>query len=492
MTYHYDNSRTGWNQTETDLTPASVSSGKFGLLTTLAVDGNVFAQPLLVSSFVMPDHSKHDVLIVATGHDTVYAYDAQTYAVLWQKSLGFSQTSNDVGCTDVVPEYGISSTPVIQRSGAGRATLYITAATEPKPYAFHLQLHALDLGTGADTEAPAEIAPSATLANGSTIAFDGQNQWNRAGLAMNNGTIYIGIGSHCDNASSSISGWVVAYNKKLALKNAFHTIETPASTELASVWMTGFAPAIDASGNLFVVTGNGNYNLQHKGRDYGESVLSLSPSLGAVHSSFTPSNYQSLNDNDYDSGSGGVMLIPPVQGQAAPPLAVALGKWPILYLLNSTALGGYSKTDAGALQALLTGVDGGVWGGPAYYQGASGGTIFYQLNNDVLRAFSVNTGSSPGVTLSALGTSQAGYGGSLPIVSSNGAQAGTGIVWLVRRTLSPQLEAYDASKLGAPLFAATAGTWGNSANNAFVTPLEANGRVYVGTTGTVDVFGLTP
>ena len=149
-TYHYDTARTGWDQSETDLTPASVASGKFGLLTTLAVDGNVLAQPLLISNFVMPGGSTHDVLVIATGHDTVYAFDAASFAILWQVSLGTSQNSNDVGCGDIVPEYGIDNTPVIVRAGANAATIYVVSATEPSSGQFHHTLHALDLGTGAD------------------------------------------------------------------------------------------------------------------------------------------------------------------------------------------------------------------------------------------------------------------------------------------------------------------------------------------------------
>lgn len=493
LTYHYDTARTGWNQSETDLTPASVASAKFGLLKTLTVDGTVFAEPLLVSGFVMPDSSTHDVLIVVTAHDSVYAYDAQTYAVLWQVSVGTSQNTKDIGCNDVVPEYGISSTPVIVRGGANAATLYLVGATEPSKFSFHTQIHALDLGTGKDLTPPQEIAPTATLSDGSTLAFDPQNQWNRAGLAYANGSIYVGVGSHCDNAANSISGWLLRYTNKLKLKNSFHTIENPAGTELSSIWMTGFAPSVDSQGHVFVVTGNGNYNLDTGGNDYGESVLGLLPSLGRVKNSFTPDNFANLNDNDTDFGSGGVMLIPPVNGQAAPPLAVAMGKDAVLYLLDSTKLGGKRKNDSGALQSQrLANSGSGIWGGPAYYMTATGGTVFAQTDSDVLRAFSVNTGSTPALTQTVHGTTQAGYGGSLPIVSSNGTAAGTGIVWLARRAHTVQLEAYDAALLGAPVYAATAGTWANPDNNAFVTPLEANGRVYVGATGTVSVFGLTP
>ncbi len=492
-TYHYDQGRTGWNQTETDLTATTVASSKFGLLTTLAVDGNVLAQPLLVSQFVMPDKSKHDLLIVATGHNTIYAYDARTYAILWQISLGQSQSSTDVGCNDVIPEYGISSTPVIVRTSPSKGVMYVVAATEPTSMNFHAQLHSIDLATGADTQAPIEINPSAQLADGTTLSFNGQSQWSRTSLGYANNEIYVGIGSHCDNNAGSTSGWMLSYTKKLTLKAAFHTIETPASTELASVWMSGYAPAFDPSGNIFFSTGNGNYNLHKQGRDYGETVMSLTPSLAKVKTTFTPSNYQSLNNNDVDIGSGGVMLIPTVQGQAAPPMAVMMGKYGTLYLLDQTNLGGMKANDSGALQSIgLGGNYAGIWGGPAYYSGPAGGTVFFQKNDDTLRGYTVNTGATPSLSPSLSGTSEGGYGGSMPIISSNGATAGTGVVWLVKRAHTVQLEGYDASKLGAPIFASNAGTWSNPANNAFLTAMEANGRVYVGATKTVSVFGLTP
>jgi hypothetical protein len=489
-TYHYDTSRTGWNPAETDLTPASVTSTKFGLLATLQVDGNVFAQPLLVSNFVMPDGTTHNVLLVATGNDTVYAYDAQTYAILWQVSLGTQQSTSDVGCGDVQHGYGISGTPVIVRTAANAATIYLVAATEPSSFDFHTQLHALDIGTGKDRTTPVEISPSATLSDGSTLHFDPQNQWNRASLAYNNGSIYIGIGSHCDNNGGAISGWLLRYSTNLKLQHAFHTIETPHGYELASIWMTGFAPAIDASGNVFVATGNGDFTRGAK--DWGESVLKLPPTLANVADKFTPTSYKTLNNNDVDFGSGGVMLLPPVTGQIAPPMAVAMGKSSVMYLLNQNALGGIEKNDAGALQSQSVG-GGGLWGGPAYYNGPAGPTVFVQTGGDVLHGFSVNTGATPSLTDALNGTSGAQYGGSLPIVSSNAATSATGVVWLVNRTLPVTLEAYNASALGNPIYTANAGNWSNPGQgNPFVTPMEANGRVYVPAYKTVKVFGLTP
>jgi hypothetical protein len=492
-TYHYDQNRTGWNQSETDLTPATVASSKFGLLTSLNVDGNVFAQPLLVSNLMLPDGTTHDVLIIATGHNSVYAFDAQTYAVLWQVNLGPSQSSTDVGCGDVKPEYGISSTPVIVRNG-NHAILYVVAATEPKSLVFDSWLFALDVATGRHAVRPVKIAPAAKLAGGGRVTFNPQDQWSRAGLAYANGSVYVGITSHCDHGAGSITGWLLRYRPDLKKLVQFHTIETAAQTELASIWMTGFAPAIDTSGNVFVVTGNGNYDIAENARDYGESVLKLPPALGQVTDSFTPAAYASLNGSDTDFGSGGVMLLPPVAGQTAPPLAVAIGKDAVLYLLNQDALGGEQANDAGALQATrLASTGNGLWGGPAFYDGAGGPLVYIQINGDVLRAFSVATGATPSLAQVAAGSSDAGYGGSLPIVSSNGAAAPTGVVWLIRRGSSIQLEAYNATSLGAPIFAAGAGTWSNpSQQNSFLTAMEANGRVYVPAYKTVDVFGLTP
>jgi hypothetical protein len=491
-TYHYNLQRTGWNESETDLTPATVASSKFGMIATLHVDGNVLAQPLLASGFVMPDGSTRDVLIIATGHNSVYAFDAQTYALLWQVSLGKAQDSNDVGCGDVLPEYGISSTPVIVRTGANAAKLYVVAATEPSRLQFVTQLHALNLATGAHTIPPTIVAPSATLSDGSTVAFDPQNQWNRAGLAYNNkGSLYMGIGSHCDNNSGAITGWLLRYNTNLQLESAFHTVETQGGTELASIWMTGFAPAIDANGNVFVVTGNGDFTPGKK--DWGESVLKLPPDLTGVTTSFTPSTYRHLNNNDEDFGSGGVMLLPAVKGQTAPPLAVAMGKSSTLYLLNQDSLGGLQKNDAGALQA-QSGGGSGLWGGPAFYNGPSGPTVFTQTGGDVLRAWELAAGSTPSLTNHVSGTSNAGYGGSLPIVSSKSAVANTGVVWLINRANEPfAIEAYDAVNLGAPIFTAQIGKWSNAGNgNPFLTPMEANGRVYAPGYKVVQVYGLIP
>lgn len=491
LRYHNDNYPTGWNQSETDLTPATVGSSSFGQIKVLNVDGNVLAQPLMVSNFQMPDNSTHNVLIVATGNNTIYAYDAQTYSVLWKKNLGTAQPSNDVGCGDIQSKYGISSTPVIVRNGANAATIYVVAATEPAHLSFHTQLHALDLGTGKDIIKAREIAPAAQLATGGKIHFDPQNQWNRASLAYNNGAIYMGVGSHCDNNAGNISGWVLRYDAStLKLTGKFNTIEAKANYELSSVWMAGYSPAIDPNGNVYAITGNGNYNLGKGAKGYGESVIALSPDLSKKPvGTFTPSNWQSLNNGDTDFGSGGAMLIPVVAGQTTPPMLLGAGKAGTAYLLDSSHLKGLEgKKGYAALQKISVG---GCWCGPAYYVGPSGGVVFYQGDGNPLRAFSVATSGTPQLTQVATSSDGGGFGGSFPVVSSNGTTAQTGVVWAIERgNPTEQIAAYDAASLGAPLFKANAGNWSNG-SRSYLTPLVANGRVYVPAAGTVTVFGLT-
>jgi hypothetical protein len=299
----------------------------------------------------------------------------------------------------------------------------------------------------------------------------------------------VAIGGHCDQRLSGVSGWVLRYGEYLGFLGAFSTIQVSATLEAAGIWMSGAAPAVDENGNIFVVVGNGNYNLQSGPSDYGESVVSLSNDLKTVNGSFTPGNYPTLNDNDQDFGSGGIMLLPVLYGQKAPPMAVAMGKDPALYLLNRSTLGGLQQPGGPPLQMLRQPV-GGLWGSPAYYNGPTGGRVYYQTDGDVLRSYAVNA-STAALSEVVDGTSNAGAGGSMPIVSSKGRIANTGVVWLIRRGATLQLEAYDALKLGAPIFAANAGVWSNSFGNAYVTPLEANGRVYVPGYKTVTVFGLT-
>jgi outer membrane protein assembly factor BamB len=485
-TYHYDSQRTGWNPAETALTPASVQSSKFGLLHRFKVDGDVLAQPLLVSGFVFPDGNARDVLVVATENNSVYAFDAGTYDTLWHVNFGTPQSSEDVGCLHVHPQYGVSATPVIVRRAANKASLYLVSATEPQSMVFHTQIHALDLATGKNLHAPVEIAASKKLDDGSTLKFSSTFNWIRAGMALGpDGSIYVAASSHCDNNGDLTAGWLIRYDADLKQTGSFSSIDTPAGKKLAAFWASGFAPAIDQGGNVYAVTGNGNFD--KGGKDWGETVLRLPPDLAKATDWFTPAAYKALNGADLDFGSGGVLLIPTLKSQAAPPLAVAIGKDNVLYLLNRDNLGKVHAGDAGALQAQRRGPRGtGLWGGTAYYKGAAGGRVYVQSDNDVIRAYAVDTGATPSLTEIAQGTQRSVLGGSIPIVTSDGGQAG--VVWVVRRRHPPDLDAYDAEKLGAPLFSAELPDY--TAGSPKITPIAANGRVYIGTSGSVSVFGL--
>jgi len=493
LRYHNDNYPTGWNQSETDLTPTTVHSASFGLLQTLTVDGNVHAQPLIVSNFTMKDNAQHNVLVVVTGHNTVYAFDAQTYDILWQRNLGPSQSTGDVGCSDINPEYGISSTPVIIRSDANTATIYLVSASEPAHLSFHTKIYAINLKDGKNVIKPHEIDPRASYSKGDILHFNPQNQWNRASLAYANGSIYMGIGSHCDNNAGAISGWMLRYDPStLKLQDAFNTIEEREGYELSSIWMSGYSPAISPDGSkIYAVTGNGAFNLDGKKTNYGESVIGLSNDLNKkTVDYFTPNNYQSLNNGDTDFGSGGAMLLPTVSGQTAPPLLVAEGKDSKIFLLDSTHLGGLQGDGTSGSQPLQVVGGSSCWCGPAYYVGSNGiGTVFYQ-DWDVLKSYTVATGSTPSLTLAHVGTVGSGFGGSFPVVSSNGTTAHTGVVWVLHRDTNMQLEAYDAESLGAPIFAANSGKWSGNRGD-FSNPLVANGRVYSPAYKSVAVFGLT-
>jgi len=484
LTYHYDNARTGENFREAELTVASVSSSRFGLLATLNVQGSVLAQPLFLSGFQMPDSSVHDIVLAATETNDVYAIDPNSGETLWHVNLGKPQSGDDLKCWKKPGKFwGISATPVVSRTGPGRATLYVVASTEDTPGDFRSTLHALDMADGSDLHKPANITAKAVQGDGKTLKLSSPHQYVRAGLAWRSGNLYVTLTSRCEaKVEDQITGWILLYDGRLKQQGVFSTISSdPAGLKLASVWAAGFAPAIDDDGSVIAVTGNGNFSVA--GKDWGESVLRLDPALAQVADYFTPADFDFLNAADLDFGGGGVLLVPTADVPNAPPLAVAMGKSNKLFLLDRGNLGHEQDGDAGALQAQQ--LDGeGVWGGPAYWRGPDGPLVYYQTHNDVMRAYALDTSASPKLTEVAHGTATADN--SIPTVSSNGAQAGTGVVWTINHAL---FRAYDAQALNAPIFETSILPF--SGGSAFLTPVVANGKVYVGTGGAVLVYGLT-
>ena len=324
------------------------------------------------------------------------------------------------------PEYGISSTPVLVRSG-NTATIYVVSATEPASMSFHTKLHALDLATGKDILTPHEIAPQANLKNGGVLHFDPQNQWNRASLTYQNGSVYVGVGSHCDNNAGSISGWLLRYSAAtLKPSGSFATIKASAGYELASIWMSGYAPAIDDAGDVLAVTGQREF--QHRDRQRG---------LGREH---PPARRQSRHEGHIHA----IRLAEPQQWRHGFRLRRRHGH-PCRGGAEIAAAGhrhgqGRRRIPGQRLQAgwatprmgssrFRTVSIATCFCAPAYYTTAAGGVLFYQGSGDVIRSYSVGTGATPALTPLATGSDGAGFGGSFPIVSSNGVATGTGVVW---------------------------------------------------------------
>jgi uncharacterized protein (TIGR03437 family) len=478
-TYQYDSTRAGVNSHETLLTPANVNSSGFGKIATLPSDGAVYAQPLYLSGVDMGAAGIHNVLFVASEHDTVYAYDADTVSPtpLWQKSFlnpsaGVTTIpSADTNCGHIVPEIGISSTPVIDTASG---TLYVAASTLESGNFVH-RLHALDVATGAEKSgSPVTIQASVagTGDGGSTVTFDPRNYKQRIGLLLVNGVVYLGFSSHCD--LNTYHGWLLGYDAHtLQQVAAFNT--TP-NGEAAAIWQGGAAPAADSNGNIYVVSGNGTFDGQ---TNFGESFLKLSGSGSlSVLDYFTPYNFADLNTQDLDVGSSGAVLLPDQPG-AHPHLMIGGGKQGRIYVIDRDSLGrGPVSGDAQIVSSTQV--------SPLYGSGAFfNGTFYMCLGGDYLRAYPLVNGA---LGTPAIGKFSYDSPGCVPTISANGAA--NGIIWTADR--SNTLRAYDASDITHELYDTTM----NAARDAFGTfvkyspPMVASGRVYAGTQNSVAVYGL--
>ncbi len=503
-TYHYDNGRTGWDQSETVLTQSRVHSSRFGQIFSTPVDGNVFAQPLELSGVDVPGQGTHDVVYAATENDSLYALDAASGAVLWAQNYvngarGYAPVAQpDIQCPFIAPVIGITGTPVVDRASG---TMYFDTAekrTLGVKTTFHHFLHAVDVTTGLDrTGSPVEVKASFTAPGGGKATFDPQWQLQRPGLLLSGGVVYVAYGSFCDLDRRVTHGWVLAYSAStLAQLGAFST--SPGSQNgLSSVWAGGYGVAADESGDLYLATGNGNFDGDKGGSLWGDTVLKLSPTLNVLDY-FTPHDQAMLNNTDGDLGSGGPMVLPPQAG-AFPNLLVEVGKSRTLYLMSRNKLGGYTHGGPDAVLQELPGAVGtmhGVWGGPGYYTSPNGTpVVFYCGGGDHLKAFAVMTSPMTGLMqIDRTNMTFRGEGGSIPGVTSNGVMAGTPVVWLVERPFAPtetvRLTAFSADNLQHKLLDLPAGPWFNSRGGFFAVPTVINGRAYVGSANAVTGFGL--
>ena len=506
-TQHNDISRTGASPNETILTPTNVNISSFGKLFSYPVDGYIYAQPLYMAGLTMgagtaQAGTTHNVVFVATQHDTVYAFDADSDLgananPLWQVSLiGTGETTvpnADVSCSDIIPEIGITSTPVIDPT---TNTIYVVAKTTLNDTTFYFRLHALDITTGQEKfggpqTLTASVPGTGTGSSNGTLTWDPRYQNNRASLLLVNGILYIGTGSHCDNGPWH--GWILAYNAA-TLQQTGVWCSSPNSIG-SGIWGGGSGLAADVPsgkpyGRIFVATGNGLFDAvapYTNTMDYGDSILKLDlnngvPTMNAngtvVGDDFTPHAQATLNNGDEDQGSGGSLLLPNDE-------LAQVGKSGIVYVLNRENLGGYNPNntkDPGEAANV-----GGVWGAPAYWNG----NVYVWGQQDNLKAFSYANGvlsSSPTSTSAeTAGDATAHTYSPAPSVSANGTT--NGIVWSLKTDNAAiqgreVLYAHDATNVANLLYSSgSAGTESNynrdNPGNSvkFIVPTVVNGKV---------------
>jgi hypothetical protein len=493
-TYKNDLSRSGLNPTESTLTLSNVNSSSFGLQRNVKVDGKVDAQPLYLSHLSIAGGT-HNVVFVATEHDSVYALDANSGATLWHVSLLKSgeTTSGSLGCGQVVPEIGVTSTPVIDRGAGAHGTIYVVAMSLDAASNYHQRLHALDVTTGAELlGGPTEIAASVATAAGGSNVFAPTQYEERAALLESNGSIFVSFTSHCD--VPPYSGWIMAYSQSSLAQVAVLNVG-PNSNAGPSIWMSGGGPAADTAGNVYLLTANGAFettlNAQgfpSKG-DFGNSFLKIAGSGGvlAVADYFALTNTVAESNADEDLGSGGALLLPDVtdSGNTVHHLVVGAGKDGNIYLVDRDSMGKFSAGGNNIYQQLNGALPGGVWSTPAFFNN----TLYYADSGGSLKAF-VLVNAKVNATPQSQSAVQFTYPGSAPAVSANGTA--NGIVWAHENTNPGVLHAYDATNLTHELYnSSQAGSRDQfGAGNKYLTATIADGLVFLGTTDSVAIFGL--
>jgi hypothetical protein len=463
----------------------------------------------------VPSFGAHNLVFIATENDTVYAFDADAkLPPLWQRSLipageqvvPWSDTAAGGAASNVWPVIGITGTPVID---CASYTMWVVAYTKKVlggNTTYHHRLYALDISTGLDRVPPVDITgsvPGTSPENDGHghVVFDPHWQMNRPGLLLLNGVIYVGFGSHGDAHLAFYHGWVFAYDATtLAQIGVFNaTPDTPSgAASAAGIWQSGMGLAGDPQGFVYFTTGNGDFTAsQPGGKDYGDTVVKLTPGLG-VADYFTPSDQPTLLADDIDLGSGGVLILPdPPPTVGVPKTLVTAGKDGNILLINRDNMGEYTPGGPDKLVqfpplqmrpgAKITDQSG-VWGGPTYYRSSQGQQfVYYAGDGNNLKAY-VFSGNALAFATQSPGTF--GGGGTTPNVSSNQENAGTAVVWALVRGNPLRLQAFDATNLAHQLMDVACGPWVNSKGGAFIEPTTIRGKVYVAGGGQLTVFGL--
>jgi hypothetical protein len=525
-TYHNDLARDGSNLQEYALTTSNVNTTSFGKLFSCTVDGAVYAQPLWVANLAVGG-VKHNVVFVATQHDSLFAFDADANPCvqLWTISLidtNHGGTGGEVtvpsgvpgylvgqGAGDITPEVGVTGAPVIDPSSS---TLYVVSKSmNAGGTVFYQRLHAIDLATGNEkTGAPVTIAATypGTKDGGTTDTFNPRQQNQRPGLAFVDGTVYIAWSSHED--TPPYYGWVIGYTYNGSSFTQSYVLNVSPNVGYGGIWMGGGAPSADSNNHIYLITGNAEFdatNASAPNNDYGDSFLQLTTGL-AITSYFTPSDQASDDANDQDFGAGGAAVVLNLTSGSLQHLVIGGGKDGTLYLLNGDNMGGLGDSNARQYFNIGRGIyaTGAFWNNNFYIAGWSGPLVSYSFNSST-NLFNTSVSSQSSTSY--------GFPGASPSASSNGTS--NGIVWALDNTnycttQSPGcgpavLHAYNASSLTSDLWNSSLVS-ADAAGNAvkFTVPTVANGKVYVGTrgnntggvygstsvSGELDVYGLKP
>jgi hypothetical protein len=503
ITQHNDNSRTGQNLNETVLTTSNVNVGAFGKLFFRTVDGQIYAQVLYVPKLTI-NGAVRNVVYVATENNSVYAFDADRAGAsspLWHVKLGTPVPNTDAGpgCVGLNPQVGITSTPVIDTSSN---TLFVVAKTKNiSNNTYHFNLHALDLSSGAEkfvgpVEITGQVPGTGVSSSNGLVPFQPLSQNNRPGLLLLNGVVYVAFGSMCE--TPPWHGWIFGYSASTLQPQAIYN--TTPNGDSGGIWGGGVGLLADAS-NIYFMTGNGTFDANTGGVDFGDSIVKVSALAGlAVADYFTPFNQSVLESVDLDLGSGGPMALPGTG------MIVGMGKDNRLRLVNTSNMGIFNSTVDADVQEFQAASSGVFIGAPVYWNSPNFGPVIYLWGSgDYLKAYQftgvkfvtkpVSTGGIQGVL---------GGSNSVPLsLSANGSTAGTGIVWAAGplsgsaayQTVPGVLRAFDATNLTRELWDSQQSPLRDGVGSyaKFNPPTIANGKVYVGTfSGQLLVYGLNP
>ncbi len=495
LTYHNNNSRTGLDNLEPTLTLTNVNPASFGKLFIVPVDGKVDAEPLYLSAVTVSGVA-NNLLIVVSEHGTAYAYDADTGALIWQKTtlLPGETTSDTRACSQVSPEIGITSTPVIVRPKTGNPVIYVVAMSKDSSGNYHQRLHALDATNGSElhngpVEITAKYPGSGDNSSGGFVIFDPAQYKERAGLLLVNSTIYLAWASHCD--IRPYTGWIMGYNMNTLAQTTVLNV-TPNGNE-GAIWNAGAGMAADGLGNIFLLDANGLFDgtLNSSGfpanGDYGNAFLRLSTKGGlAVADYFEMNNEAQENGSDTDLGSGGGLLVNQQDSTGVTwKLAIGAGKDSNLYVVDRTNMGKFNSSSNKIYQELPGALPGGIFSMPALLNG----NIFYGPVGSPILKFQFKNAKLVAAPVAKTVNAFA-YPGTTPSISANGGQ--NGIVWAVENSSPAVLHAYNAKNL-LELYNTNQAANGRDqfgSGNKYITPMIANGKVYVGTRTGVAVFGL--